>query len=135
MKKSFLIGLMLALPLITCAQQVNIIPYPSEVDMLQGHLLINKNTRFYTVKNRFANMLSYFNGEFGDKKKGKPGKKQLISIAINPGDRKPGSYTLNITPKTIAISAVDSTGIFNGMITLLQLSKSAKSSEANLILP
>ncbi|WP_183561525.1 beta-N-acetylhexosaminidase [Mucilaginibacter sp. SP1R1] len=135
MKKCLLICLMFALPLLVCAQEINMIPYPNKVNVLQGHLLINKDTRFYADKGRFADMVSYFNGEFGGTKKSALNKQQLVSIAIDRGNRKPGSYKLSITLKTININGVDSAGVFNGMVTLLQLCKLAKGEGQNLALP
>ncbi len=51
--------------------------------------------------------------------------KQVIDLKIQPSPNVYGSYELVTFDKRVAITASDSAGLFNGLITLLQLYKSA----------
>jgi hexosaminidase len=61
--------------------------------------------------------------------------KQVIELKILPSPDVYGSYELVTSEKQVAITAPDSAGLFNGLITLLQLYKSATLSNDKLVLP
>ena len=61
--------------------------------------------------------------------------KQVIDLKILPSSNVYGSYELVTSEKQVSITAADSAGLFNGLITLLQLYKSANLVNNKLVLP
>lgn len=135
MKKVVLLLAVFLFPCVLYAQELNLIPYPNQVNRLKDDLLIAKNSLFYTDSKEFMDVVNDLNEDLH-----KAGKKNLIArqkirISICKNNAKAGSYTLMVSGKVIQITAADRAGVFYGMITLSQLYKSAKSDKINMILP
>ncbi|WPU96369.1 beta-N-acetylhexosaminidase [Mucilaginibacter sabulilitoris] len=134
MKKYFFILLLLLCSSVLNAQNLKLIPYPSNVKMAGSRLAMARGSGFYTDNPRFKYAVNYLNEEIGSPHK-TAARKQKITIAITPGLSKPGAYRLSTVGKVISIKSSDSAGVFNGVITLLQLYQSAKKEGANTMLP
>jgi hexosaminidase len=135
MKKAILLFLVMALSGFVYGQDLNLIPYPQQVKLLKYTLPLAKHCRFYTNNGRFKYAVDYLNEELGfqDKHKRAPLQKILISRDTTRGIS--GAYILSISGGVISIQAPDSAGVFNGMVTLLQLCRSAKIEGPKMILP
>jgi hexosaminidase len=117
------------------AQNPNLIPYPSQVEVLKGNCVLY-NSPLFTNNEGLSGLLHYFNEEVG-LQKGNEDKhpKQFIDLKILPSSDVYGSYKLETFEKEVAITASDSAGLFNGLVTLLQLYKSARLVTGKLVLP
>jgi hexosaminidase len=105
------------------AQNLNLIPYPSQVEVLKGNCVLN-NSQLFTNNKKLSGLLRYFNEKIGPQQKNSQIPKQVIDLKILPSSYVYGSYELVTFQKQVAITAADSAGLFNGLITLLQLYKS-----------
>ncbi len=116
------------------AQSINLIPYPSQVEVLKGNCVLYNSPLF--VNNRgLSGLLTFFNEEMGLQEKNSHIPRQVIDLKILPSSNVYGSYTLETFEKQMAITASDSAGLFNGLMTLLQLYKSATLLNDKLVLP
>ena len=106
------------------AQNLNLIPYPSQVEVLKGNCVLY-NSQLFTNNKELSGLLQFFNEEMGLQQKNSQIPKQIIDLKILPSSDVYGSYELETLEKQVAITAPDSAGLFNGLITLLQLYKSA----------
>ncbi len=61
--------------------------------------------------------------------------KQIIDLKILPSSDVYGSYELVTFERQVAITAADTAGLFNGLVTLLQLYKSASLLNDKIVLP
>jgi hexosaminidase len=116
------------------AQNLNLIPYPSQVEILKGTCMLN-NAPLYTNNKALSGILYFFNEEMGLQQKNNHIPKQVVELKILPSPDVYGSYELITFEKKVAITAADSAGLFNGLITLFQLYKSATLSNDKLVLP
>jgi hexosaminidase len=116
------------------AQNLNLIPYPSQVEVLKGNCVLN-NSQLFTNNKKLSGLLRYFNEKIGPQQKNSQIPKQVIDLKILPSSYVYGSYELVTFQKQVAITAADSAGLFNGLITLLQLYKSASLLKNKLVLP
>ena len=116
------------------AQNLNLIPYPSQVEVLKGNCVLY-NSQLFTNNKELSGLLHFFNEEMGLQQKNSHIPKQVIDLKILPSSDVYGSYELVTSEKQVAITAPDSAGLFNGLITLLQLYKSATLSNDKLVLP
>ena len=116
------------------AQNLGLIPYPNQVQVLKGNCVLNK-LPLYTNTKKLAVLLRYFNEETGFHSKNTGSPKQLIELKLVAAPGIYGAYELITYQKKIAISAADSVGLFNGLTTLLQLYRSAKTAHGKVILP
>jgi hexosaminidase len=116
------------------AQNINLIPYPSQVEVLKGNCVLY-NSQLFTNNKELSGLLHYFNEEIGLQQENSHTPKQVIDLKILPSPDVYGSYELVTFEKKVAISAPDSAGLFNGLITLLQLYKSASLLNDKLVLP
>ncbi len=116
------------------AQNLNLIPYPSRVEVLKGNCVLY-NSQLFTNNKQLSGLLHYFNEEIGLQQKNSHIPKQIIDLKIQPSPDVFGSYVLVTSEKQVAITAPDSAGLFNGLITLLQLYKSATLLNDKLVLP
>jgi hexosaminidase len=116
------------------AQRLNLIPYPSQVEIKKGNCVLD-NAPLFTNKVALSGLLHFFNEEMGPAQKNSRAQKQNIDLKIIPSSEVYGSYALATLEKTVSITAPDSAGLFNGLMTLLQLYQSAKLSENKLVLP
>jgi len=105
------------------AQNLNLIPYPSQVEVLKGNCVLN-NAQLFTDNKELSDLLHYLNEEMGLQQKNPKNAKQVIELKILPSPDVYGSYELVTSEKGVSITAADSAGIFNGLVTLLQLYKS-----------
>jgi len=116
------------------AQNLNLLPYPSQVRILKGNCVLY-NTQLYTKNKQLSVLLRHFNEEIGFKAKTAKSQKQSIDLKLGASTGIYGSYELITYDKHVAIRASDSVGLFNGLTTLLQLYKSAKVVNGKLALP
>ena len=116
------------------AQNLNLIPYPRQVEVLKGNCFLY-NSQLFTNNKELSGLLHYFNEEIGLKQKNTNIPKQVIDLKILSSSDVYGSYELETFDNHAAITAPDSAGLFNGLITLLQLYKSANLSDNKLVLP
>ncbi|HET6999933.1 MAG TPA: beta-N-acetylhexosaminidase [Puia sp.] len=117
------------------AQNLNLIPYPSQVQILKGTCVLN-NALLYTNNKGLSGILHYQNDQMGSQEKNKP--RQLVELKIQPSPAVYGSYELITSEKGVAITASDTAGLFNGVVTLIQLIQtydSANQSKDKLVLP
>jgi len=116
------------------AQNINLIPYPSQVDVVKGNCVLY-NSPLFTNNKDLSGLLIFFNEEMGRQQKNSHIPRQVIDLKIMPSPDVYGSYELTTYEKKVAITAADSAGLFNGLITLLQLCKSAGLLNDKLVLP
>ncbi len=116
------------------AQNLNLIPYPSHVEVLKGNCVLYHSPLFTNNKEQ-SGLLHFFNEEMGLEQTNSHVPKQVIDLKIKPSADVYGSYELITSEKQVSVTAADSAGLFNGLITLLQLYKSATPSNDKLILP
>ncbi|HVU58678.1 MAG TPA: beta-N-acetylhexosaminidase [Puia sp.] len=112
------------------AQDIKVIPYPSSVSVQKGSISIPENVVFRSTN--FSSLLSYFNTALSPGNKSRPQRDIDLSIT---GNGVPGSYRLSTLDKTINISGTDTAGVMNGLVTLLQLCKTATPAAHRLVLP
>jgi hexosaminidase len=131
MNKCCLVLVFIAFYTTVSAQNLNLIPYPQEVRKLSSPLKIKNGSLFFTHNNRFKEDIDYLNGQLNLKGSGR----QEISILINASVGKLGAYLLSTASEKITITAADQAGVFNGVATLLQLYRSSKTTNSEVILP
>lgn len=113
------------------AQKLNLIPYPQQVRLAQGSLKLNKNTWFYSRNAFYKQEISFLNTQLGSTSNNR----QLIEITIDRTIGRSGSYELSTVGKKISIRGSDRDGVFNGIVSLLQLIRSASINGQTLTLP
>ena len=116
------------------AQNLNLIPYPSQVEILKGTCVLN-NALLYTNNKALSGILNFQKEEMGREKTHKKIPKQVIDLKIRPSSDVYGSYELETFEMKVAITAPDSAGLFNGLMTMLQLYRSASRLNNKLVLP
>jgi hexosaminidase len=126
----FLFGLLL-LSDVLHAQSLNLIPYPEKVVQLGSNLRLKKGSWFYSHNPGHDDELNYLNKELASKGKNK----QLLEIIVKASVGKSGAYQLSTAANKIRITAADKAGVFNGIITLLQLCRASNANEAYITLP
>lgn len=60
------------------AQKLNLIPYPSQVEVLKGNCVLN-NSRLFTNKRELSGLIQYFNEEMGRKQKKVKSQNRLLA--------------------------------------------------------
>jgi hexosaminidase len=116
------------------AQPLNLIPYPASVKVLKGRCIL-KNTPLRINDPQLSHLLHYFNQETGLSKKNPTRRMQLITMKIVRSSLTYGGYTLKTLQNQLTIEAGDTTGLFNGLVTLSQLYRTSKVFNGRLILP
>src|SRR5882757_4238680 len=91
------------------AQNLNLIPYPSQVEVLKGNCVLNY-AQLYTNNKELSGLLHFFNEEIGPQQKNSQIPKQVIDLKIQPSSEIYGSYELVTFEKHVAIIAPDSAG-------------------------
>lgn len=114
------------------AQQLNIIPQPSAVKVINGTRTIPQNIKLVTADGGHRRLLKFFNQWVSASA---TRQRQYIDLDISGGPAGPGSYRLSTSGKRIGITAADTDGLFNGVISLLQLCKTSKVSGSYIQLP
>lgn len=132
MKYFLVIILILSLMGSLCAQQLQLVPYPREVKIANGRMALPDNVKFTSSDAHLAHLLNYLNASISTKQARKEKKIQLL---LSPSAFAQGAYRLAVDGKAISVEAADSSGIFNGLSTLLQLCKTAKQENRQLLLP
>jgi hexosaminidase len=135
MKKGAFLIAFLILPLAASRAQttqpaLKLIPTPRQVQLIDGHFTFDKNTTVAVTENRDPEDLFAANQlidevrqdlklplNFGSVENAKIILRRFIQHGASP---HPQSYTLLITPKSIEIAAIDTSGIFYGVQTLKQ---------------
>ncbi len=108
------------------AQSVNIIPWPQSLKKTDGQFVLNGNTIIGMNSNSLLPQAYYLQTELQ--------KADSLLVAVDPNEVKAlidlqlvknslptGSYTLNIHSNLIVITSADNEGVFNGIVSLLQL--------------
>jgi hexosaminidase len=132
MKYSLVIIFSLFLTGSAFAQQLKLVPYPNEVKTLNGHVAVPHNVKFTSSDAHLAHLLNYVNTSVSaDRVR----EERKVKLTITPSELPAGAYRLTINGKLISIDAADSSGIFNGLSTLLQLCKTANTQKRQLLLP
>jgi hexosaminidase len=132
MKYSLVIICSLLLAGSVSAQQLQLVPYPNEVKTLSGQMTLPGNVKFTSSDVHLDHLLNYLNSSIStDRVRAE----KKIKLTISRSGFAPGAYRLSIDGKLISVSAADSSGIFNGLSTLLQLCKTAKIHNQELLLP
>lgn len=131
-KYLFCLGLCLNMCLVF-GQQLPLIPYPKTVSRFKGAILVSKTASFGAKDTSFADALKYLNTQLQGRERA--GNIRVINIKINRARGVAGAYVLNTKEKFITLSAAGKDGVFNGLVTLLQLCKTAKCINNNYILP
>src|SRR4051812_42315913 len=75
------------------AQNLNLIPYPSQVETLKGSCMLY-NTQLYTNNKQLSVLLHHFNEEMGFRVKTAKSQKQLIDLKLRASTSVYGSYEL-----------------------------------------
>lgn len=117
------------------SQVINVIPYPVNSKTFGGHLAINKRVCFYNPDVRFKSIVNYLNTHLSEASGSKFSDKVFLNLKINKTAALHTGYLLDTHGKNIAIESASSEGLFNGMITLLQLIKSAKVVDHQIVIP
>lgn len=113
------------------AQSLNLIPYPQKISEFNSSLKLKKGLGFYTSNSHYQDDVTYLNAELG--LAGKKG--QLLKIVVNSSVGKPGAYKLSTGANQLSITAADQAGVFNGVITLIQIYRSAGTKGSYVELP
>jgi hexosaminidase len=99
------------------ADPIHIIPQPVSVKETPGHFTLTPNTTISPDDNTLKDPADWLAAQLS-LKQGKSGK---IILSIDQNIENAEGYTLDVTPKSIHITAKTPAGIFYGMQTLLQL--------------
>src|SRR5450432_2871521 len=86
------------------AQNLNLIPYPSQVEVLKGNCILY-NSQLFTNNKELSGLLHYFNEEIDLQQKNSHIPKQVIDLKILPSSDIYGSYELETFEKKVAITA------------------------------
>jgi len=113
------------------AQVLNLIPYPKQVSVEQGSLKLKKNTWFYNSNPAYKQAISFLNSQLGSTGKNR----QAVQITLDRTIGPSGSYRLGTEGKEIRISGSDGAGVFNGIVTLVQLIRSGSTDKQTDSLP
>src|SRR5579864_3482583 len=92
------------------SQNLNLIPYPSQVEVLKGNCVLN-NAPLFTNSKELSGLLLFFNEEMGMQQKNSQIPKQVIDLKIQPSSDVYGSYELVTSEKQVAITAADTAGL------------------------
>lgn len=109
------------------AQELPLIPYPSNIQIGNGSFTINGNTKIVVADiSKFNNETTYLQALLKsaigkDISIANSGAKNVIEIKYNSQLEKAEAYTLEVTPDKITISASDEHGAFNALQTIRQL--------------
>ena len=128
------------LPLICCvtmcqAQVLKIIPYPQKAIKLQGYHSFS-GSRLYTKNASLGPTLNYINQQLSSNRIGTGKKAESIDIKIGVVKGYGAeSYQLSITPQSISVIAPDTSGVKNGLVTLLQICLFSKIKQGSHQLP
>lgn len=125
--KTVLLSLFSALLLLSCGSEdkssIHIIPEPASIKLndgrlnLDGRLYISVNdTTLNPLRGYAAQRLARFGVEVSEE-----GGEIPFNLRLSPSNGKEGSYTVEVTTKTITIAASSYDGIVNGISTLAQL--------------
>jgi len=118
------------------AQNLNLIPYPSHVEILKGTCVL-KNALIYTNNKALSGILHFQNEQMEPRKKNSRTPMQLVDLKILPSANVYGSYELVTSENKVSITASDTVGLYNGIVTLIQLIQlnSARLSKDKIALP
>lgn len=111
----------------TKAQELALIPYPSNIQVEDGNFVINQNTKIVvTDMSKFGNEATYLQALLKsaigkDVAISKSGTTNIIEIKYTSQLKKAEAYKLNITSNKISISASNGHGAFNALQTIRQL--------------
>src|SRR5450432_3390450 len=86
------------------AQNLNLIPYPSQVEILKGNCVLY-NAQLFTNNKELSGLLHYFNDEMRLLQKNTDIPGQVIDLKIQPSLDVYGSYKLETFEKQVAITA------------------------------
>lgn len=109
------------------AQELPLIPYPSNIQIKNGNFVINEKTKIVVADmSKFSNEATYLQALLKsaigkDIAIAKNGSKNIIEIKYNAKLKKDEAYTLDVTPDKIVISAGNGHGAFNALQTIRQL--------------
>jgi hexosaminidase len=124
-----LVGLIFTLfcfPSFLSAQSAGIIPLPKSYVKTTGEFQLNTNSIIGINNSTLLPQANYLQTEL-KKANGlaipvdQDEVKAVIDLQLIKKDQLPGSYTLNIEPQKITITAADNEGVFYGIISLLQM--------------
>ncbi|WP_430974231.1 beta-N-acetylhexosaminidase [Sunxiuqinia rutila] len=126
MKRSTILLALCLITGITLAQPLNIIPRPQEIKQQDGHFAINPQTKIITGVAGYESaktLQQQLQTAFGLENQLEENNKQKENYILfkQNGKLSKEAYELNISPKSIEISASTATGWFYGVQTLLQL--------------
>ncbi len=110
------------------AQNLNLIPYPSQVEVLKGNCVLY-NSQLFTNNKELSGLLHFFNEEMGLQQKNSHIPKQVIDLKILPSSDVYGSYELVTSEKQVAITAAGFCRIVQWpdyLVTALQISNPVK---------
>ena len=113
-------------PCFLSAQNINIIPLPNSIVKAEGQFQISGNTVIGMNDNSLLPQANYLQTEF-QKYNGTPiavdqdETKATIDLQLVKKDELPGSYRLKIEQSKITITSASSEGVFNGLVSLLQM--------------
>lgn len=125
---TLIITLFVCLSITGKAQEVNIIPYPQQIDVqssnasgfiLQEGIITYTNADILQEASFLGQKLSSL-GKTMTLKKGKKAKKGIV-LSLDKKNMQPEAYTLQITPEQINIEGGSPAGVFYGIQSLLQL--------------
>src|SRR6185437_6913645 len=112
-----------------------VIPLPNNYESTADIFVLNKNTSIVIIDSSLHSLAVYlrqsiesYNGltfKIGDK-----GKSRSIFLEKIDGDSSCEAYSLNMNQKSIVISSTTKEGLFDGIISLLQLTKQSHADKA-----
>lgn len=128
--KNGLLALALLLASIAGAQEVNIIPKPTKMEVKSGRFTINKETRIVVTDEnlessaRFLNdYLQKFYGFQLTTAKQPVDKNSIVLNYTRIVHTMPGAYKLVVNNKGVQVSGDNATGTFYGIQSLIQLDR------------
>ncbi|NLI99651.1 MAG: hypothetical protein GX371_00655, partial [Bacteroidales bacterium] len=127
MKKSTLIlAFLMGYFILTAQQKPSIIPIPQNYRAQNATFHLNSDVSIYFDNPLLADEAHFLQAKIFEDKAltlpmGKGLKESGISLVLTGDDTRKGAYTLNMSNNSIRIESGTEEGIFNGIISLLQL--------------
>lgn len=124
----------------TRGQVISIIPLPNQYEKVNHTFVINERTKMIVRDSTSLSEAHYFKNQLlrytGIPINSENGKGSFIVLQRRKiPDTKEGSYLLDMDSDTAVISAADDKGIFNGIVSLLQLAIHSKEEDNSLQIP
>ena len=125
---------------VVCGQDMSVIPLPNHYKKVNQTIKISDRTGIAVEDNSFLPEAYFFRNQLLRYtgipiKSGKSSSSMIILQKKEMPEPGEGSYAIQMSSDKIVISAADHKGIFNGLISLLQLSLHSQNNDNSLLIP